>query len=77
MARKHVSVPPHSNAVPTQSHSDGQNASYFPRTLQTVLLELGSSEPPLFIRTLWLLHGNSYLRRVCVVIYDRPTADHI
>jgi hypothetical protein len=24
-----------------------------------------------------LLHGNSYLRRVCVIIYERPTTDHI
>jgi hypothetical protein len=76
-ARKHVRVPPRRNTVPTESHSDGQDASYFPRTLRSVLLALGSSEPPLFIRTLSLLRGNSYLWRVCVVIYKRPTTDRI
>jgi hypothetical protein len=76
-ARKHVRVPPRRKAVPTKSHSDGQNAGYFPRTLRTMLLVLGSSEPPLFIRTARLLHGNSYLWRVRVVIYERPMNDHI
>jgi hypothetical protein len=61
MARKHVRALLRKNAVPTESHNDGQNAGYFPRTLQTVLLALGSSEPPLFIRTLRLLRENSYL----------------
>jgi hypothetical protein len=42
-----------------------------------VLLALGSSEPPLFIGTPRLLCGNSYLWRVCVVIYERPTTDRI
>jgi hypothetical protein len=42
-----------------------------------VLLALGSSEPLLFIGTPRLLRGNSYLWRVCVVIYERPTTDHI
>jgi hypothetical protein len=42
-----------------------------------MLLELGSSEPLLFIGTLRLLRGNLYLWRVCVVIYGRPTTDHI
>jgi hypothetical protein len=42
-----------------------------------MLLVLGSSEPPLFIRTPRLLRGNSYLWRVCVVIYERPMTDHI
>jgi hypothetical protein len=37
-----------------------------------VLLALGFSEPPLFIGTLRLLHGNSYLWHVRVVIYERP-----
>jgi hypothetical protein len=45
--------------------------------MQTVLLALGSSEPPLFITTLRLLRGNSYLWCVCVVIYERPTTDRI
>jgi hypothetical protein len=77
MARKHVHAPSRRNAVPTESHDDGQNVGYFLRTLQTVLLVLVSSEPPLFIRTPRLLHGNSYLCRVRVVIYVRPTADRI
>jgi hypothetical protein len=77
MARKHVHAPPRRNAVPTESHSDGQSASYFLRTLRTMLLALGSSEPPLFIGILRLLHGNSYLWRVRVVIYKRPMTDHI
>jgi hypothetical protein len=76
-ARKHVRAPSRWNAMPTESHSDGQNADYFPRTLRTMLLVLGSSEPPLFIRTPRLLCGNSYLWRVCVVIYEGPTTDHI
>jgi hypothetical protein len=75
--RKHVRVPLHRNAVPTESHSDGQNVGYFPRTLRTALLVLGSSEPPLFIGTPRLLRGNSYLWRVCVVIYERSMTDHI
>jgi hypothetical protein len=77
MARKHVRAPPCRNASPTESHSDGQNVGYFPRTLRTVLLALGSSEPPLFIGTPRLLHGNSYLWHVRVVIYERPTTDRI
>jgi hypothetical protein len=76
-ARKHVRVPPRRDAVPTESHSDGQDAGYFPRTLQTVLLALGSSEPPLFIGILRLLRGKSYLWRVHVVIYERPMMDRI
>jgi hypothetical protein len=61
MARKHVCGPPRRNAVLTESHSDGQDAGHFPRTLWTVLLALGFSEPPLFIGTSRLLRGNSYL----------------
>jgi hypothetical protein len=75
--RKHVRAPPHRNVVPTESHSDGQNDGYLPRTLRTVLLALGSSEPPLFIGTLRLLHGNLYLWSVRVVIYERPMTDCI
>jgi hypothetical protein len=75
--RKHVRVPPHRDAVPTESHSDGQEAGYFPRTLWTVLLALGSSEPPLFIGILKLLRGNLYLWHVRVVIYERSTTDRI
>jgi hypothetical protein len=77
MARKHVHAPPRRDVVPMESHIDGQNAGYFPRTLRIVLLALGSSEPPLFIRTLRLLRGNLCLWHVCVVIYERPTTDHI
>jgi hypothetical protein len=60
-----------------ESHSDGQDAGYFLRTLRTVLLGLGSSEPPLFVGTPRLLCGNSLLWRVHVVIYERPTTDRI
>jgi hypothetical protein len=42
-----------------------------------MLLALGYSEPTLFIKVLRLLHGNSYLWRVSVIIYDRPMTDHI
>jgi hypothetical protein len=63
--------------VSVKFHNNGQNTGYFPRTLRTKLLALGSSEPPLFIGTPRLLHGNSYLWHVCVVIYERPTTDHI
>jgi hypothetical protein len=76
-ARKLVRAPPCRNVVPMESHGDGQNAGYFPRTLWTVLPALGSSEPPLFIRTLRLLRGSSYLWHVRVVIYERPTTDRI
>jgi hypothetical protein len=75
--RKHVRAPPHRNAVPTESHSDAQNVGYFPRTLRTVLQGLSSSEPLRFIGTSRLLRENSYLCHVCVVIYERPTTDHI
>jgi hypothetical protein len=75
--RKHVCAPPCRNDVPTESHSDGQNAGYFPWTLRTVLVALDSSRPPLFIGTPWLLCGNSYLWHVRVVIYERPMTDHI
>jgi hypothetical protein len=75
--RKHVRVPPRRNVVPMESHNDGQNAGYFLRTLRTVLLALGYSEPPLFIGVPRLLRENSYLWRVRVIIYERPTTDHI
>jgi hypothetical protein len=76
-ARKHVRAPPHRNVVPTESHSDGQRAGYFPRTLQTLLLALGYSEPPLFISVTTLLRRNSYLWCVHMIIYERLTTDHI
>jgi hypothetical protein len=76
-ATKLVRAPPHRNAAPTESHNDGQDPGYFSRTLRTVLLALSSSEPPLFIGTPRLLCGNSYLWRVCVVIYESPTTDCI
>jgi hypothetical protein len=63
--------------MPMESHSDGQNAGYFPWTVRTVLLALGYSEPRLFIGVPRLLCGNSYLWRVRVIIYKRPTTDHI
>jgi hypothetical protein len=65
------------NVAPTESHGDGQNAGYFLRTLRTVLLALGYSEPPLFIGVPRRLCRNSYLWRVRVIIYERPTTDHI
>jgi hypothetical protein len=77
MARKHVCGPPRRNAVLMESHSDGQDAGYFPRTLWTVLLALGFSEPPLFIGTPRLLRGNSYLWHVRVVVYERRSTDDI
>jgi hypothetical protein len=77
MVRKHVRTLPRRDAVPTESHSDGEEAGYFPRTLRTVLLALGSSEPPLFIGILRLLRGNSYLWHVHVVIYERSMTDRI
>jgi hypothetical protein len=75
--RKHIHVPPHRNAMPTESHNGGQNAGYFPRTLRTVLLALEYREPLLFIRVSRLLCGNSYLWCVHVIIYERPMTDHI
>jgi hypothetical protein len=75
--RKHVHAPPRRNAVPTKSHSDDHNAGYFPRTLRIVLLALGYSKPPLFIGVSRLLHGNSYLWHVRVIVYERPTTNHI
>jgi hypothetical protein len=76
-ARKHIRAPQRRNVVPTESHSDGQNAGYFSSTLRTVLLALGYSKPPLFVGVPRLLHGNSYLWRVRVIIYERPTTDRI
>jgi hypothetical protein len=75
--RKHVRAPPRQNAVPMESHSNGQHAGYFLRTLQTLFSSLGYGEPPLFIGTLRLLRGNSYLWHVHVVIYKKSTTDHI
>jgi hypothetical protein len=76
-ARKHIHAPPRTNVMPMESHSDGQCAGYFPRTLRTLLLALGYSKPPLFVGVLRLLRGNSYLWRVCLIIYERPMTDHI
>jgi hypothetical protein len=69
-AKKHVRAPPRRDAIPTESHSDGQKAGYF-------LLALGSSEPPLFIGIPRLLCGNSYLWHMRVVIYEWSTTDRI
>jgi hypothetical protein len=76
-ARKHVRAPPRRNVVPMELYSVDQNAGYFLRTLRTMLLALGYSEPLLFIGVLRLLHRNSYLWRVRVIIYERPMTDHI
>jgi hypothetical protein len=40
-------------------------------------MALGYSKPPLFINVLRLFHENSYLYRVCVIIYERTMTDHI
>jgi hypothetical protein len=77
IARKQARAPPCQNVVPMESHSDGQNVGHLPRTLQTVLLALGYSKPPLFVGVPRLLHGNSNLWRVRVIIYERPMTDHI
>jgi hypothetical protein len=77
IAQKHVRTSPSRNAVPTESHNDGQNAGYFVRTLRTMLLALGYSEPPLFVSVPRLFRGKSYLWRVHVIIYERPTTNHI
>jgi hypothetical protein len=63
--------------MPTESHSDGQRAGYFLRTLRTLLLALGYSEPPLFVDTPRPLSGNLYLWHVHVIIYERPMTDYI
>jgi hypothetical protein len=76
-ARKHVHAPPRRIVVPMESHSDSQNAGYFLRTLRTVLLALGYSEPPLFVGVPRLLRRNSYLWHVWVIIYERPMTDPI
>jgi hypothetical protein len=76
-ARKHGRTPLRRNVVPTESHSGVQHAGYFLRTLRTVLLALGYSEPALFVGVPRLLHGNSYLWCVRMIIYERPTIDHI
>jgi hypothetical protein len=74
---KHVHASPRRNVMPMESHSDGPHVGYFPRTLQTLLLVLGYSEPQLFVGVSRLLRENSYLWRVCVIIYERPTTNHI
>jgi hypothetical protein len=75
-ARKHIHVQSRRDVVPTESYSDGQHAGYFSMTLRTLPLALGYSEPPLFIGTPRLLHGNLYLWCVCMIIYEMPTTDH-
>jgi hypothetical protein len=77
MMRKNIRASLRRNAVPIESHSDRHRAGYFPRTLQTLLSSLGFGEPPLFDSTPRLLHGNSYLWHVCVIIYKMSTTDHI
>jgi hypothetical protein len=63
--------------MPTESHSVGQNAGHFLRTLRPMLLALGYCEPSLFIGVSSLLHEKSYLWHVRVIIYERPTIDRI
>jgi hypothetical protein len=76
-ARKHIHAPPRHNAVPMESHSDGQRAGSFPKTLRTLLLSLGFGELPLFVGTPRLLRGNSYLCHMRVIIYKMSTTDRI
>jgi hypothetical protein len=54
--------------MPTESHSNGQRASYFPRTLRTLLLSLGNGQPLLIVRNPRLLQGNTYQWHVQVVL---------
>jgi hypothetical protein len=63
--------------MPTESHNNGHLAGYFPRTLRTLLRSLGYSEAPLFVRTLRLLCGNTYLWHMRVVIYEKSMTDHV
>jgi hypothetical protein len=63
--------------MPTESHSDGQRAGHFLRTLRTVHLALGYSETPLFVGVPRLLYGNSYLWLMRVIIYQRPMTNYI
>jgi hypothetical protein len=79
-ARKLVRALPHRDAVPTESHNDGQHAGYFPRTLRTLLLVLGYSTPWLFIGTLGYFVGLVPLVCVCDHLqqaYDRPYLPHL
>jgi hypothetical protein len=76
-ARKHIRVPLRRNVMHMQSQSEGQRAGYFRRTLWTMLLALGYSELPLYIGVSRLLCWNLYLWHVRVIIYERPTTDHI
>jgi hypothetical protein len=76
-ARKHICASPSRNAVPMESHSDRQRAGYIPRILRIVLLALEYSEPPLFIGVPRMLCVNLYIWRARVIIYERPTTDHI
>jgi hypothetical protein len=76
IARKSVRAPPRRNAMPTESHIDSLDAGYFLRTLRTVLLALSSIEPRCSSGpqgAAWKLVPLA----VRVVIYERPTTDHI
>jgi hypothetical protein len=78
MARKHVHALSHRNVVPTESHSNGKNVGYFSRTLWTVPVTLGYSEPLLFIRTPRLPHGNSCLWHVSYPVFiPKPSTHHM
>jgi hypothetical protein len=61
----------------TESHSDGQHADYFPRTLRMLLRLLGYGKPPLFVGAPMFLRGDTYLWHVQVVIYEKSTIDRI
>jgi hypothetical protein len=63
--------------MPTESHSDGQLAGYFPRTLWKLLRSLRYGEPPLFVRMPTLVQGTTYLWNIQVVMYEKLTMDRI
>jgi hypothetical protein len=64
-ARKHVCAPPHRNVVPAESHNDGHNAGYFPRTLRTVLLALGIASSH-FLSVSWGCFVGTHTFGVCM-----------
>jgi hypothetical protein len=76
-AHNNVRAPPHWNHVPTESHSDGQLARYFPKTMWKLLRSVGYGELLIFVRTPRLLQGTTYLWNVWVVMYEKLTTDRI
>jgi hypothetical protein len=77
IAKKHVRVPAQHNTVRMESHSDGQRDGYFPRTMWALLSSLGFGDPHSSSAPPRLLHGNTYLWLVHVIIYERSTTNRI